>query len=260
MTDVLPYGSADRPTCISVLSTVALACPLLEFPALLLLGVSHPRVPMFVPVLLIALPVCGFVLGLVVKGMGGKAKDPRASRARTGTVLAGVELGIVFLAAIALPGMCGSREASNRVKCASNLRQIGIACLMYANAHEGHFPPSIDVIIREEDMSAECFVCPSSDEDRAMGATTDEVIRHLHEPHHVSYTYIGSNLTNTASSETVIAYENVKNHRDSGMSVLYADGHVDFQTFRSARWITSELEAGHNPPRPGPESYNATGK
>ena len=87
MTDVLPYSTADHypsnPTCISILSSVALACPLLEFPALLLLAVSHPKVPMVVPGILIALPICGFVLGLVVKGLGGKAKDPRASRAKS---------------------------------------------------------------------------------------------------------------------------------------------------------------------------------
>ena len=263
MTDVLPYSTAAQQplghNSISILSTVALACPLLEFPALLLLGVSHPRVPMFVPVILIALPVCGFLLGLMVKGMGGKAKDPRASRARAGVALAGVELVIIFLASIVLPSMCVAREPSNRVKCSSNLRQIGLACLMYANAHEGHFPPDIDAIVRA-DISAECFVCPSSSDDRATGATTEEVIAHLHEPHHVSYVYVGSNLMNTESAETVVAYENMKNHSGTGMNVLYGDGHVEFQSLQSAKWIASELESGHNPPRQMPETYKPTGK
>jgi len=88
-----------------------------------------------------------------------------------------------------------SRETANRVKCASNLRQIGQAMLLYANDNGGHYPrliyiagpnprptwgtgatgknPFADVqandvtgamflLLRTQDITAEVFTCPSS--------------------------------------------------------------------------------------------------
>jgi type II secretory pathway pseudopilin PulG len=63
---------------------------------------------------------------------------------RTGLTLVDVLVSMVlvtFLAGVALPGIFGnSRETSNRVKCASNLKQIGFAMLLYANENNGNLP------------------------------------------------------------------------------------------------------------------------
>ena len=47
---------------------------------------------------------------------------------------------IAVLIAILLPGLTAARERANRVKCASNLRQIGLAMKMYADDHRGAYP------------------------------------------------------------------------------------------------------------------------
>ena len=47
---------------------------------------------------------------------------------------------IVLLIAILLPALKAARERANRIKCASNLRQIGIALRIYAYDNKGHFP------------------------------------------------------------------------------------------------------------------------
>ena len=47
---------------------------------------------------------------------------------------------IVLLIAILLPALKAARERANRIKCASNLRQIGIALRIYAHDNKGHFP------------------------------------------------------------------------------------------------------------------------
>ncbi len=52
-----------------------------------------------------------------------------------------VVIGIIaVLIAILLPALARAREAARTVACASNIRQIGLATLAYANRHQGYLP------------------------------------------------------------------------------------------------------------------------
>jgi len=52
-----------------------------------------------------------------------------------------VVIGIIaLLISILLPSLNRARETANRVKCASNLRQIGQAMLLYSNENNGSYP------------------------------------------------------------------------------------------------------------------------
>jgi prepilin-type N-terminal cleavage/methylation domain-containing protein/prepilin-type processing-associated H-X9-DG protein len=114
-----------------------------------------------------------------------------------------VVIGIIaLLISILLPSLNRARETANRVKCASNLRQIGQAILLYSNENKGNYPrtmyvptgnaqnyydttnggsamdpfnpanfngatgnavqPAIFLLIRTQDITPEVFVCPSS--------------------------------------------------------------------------------------------------
>ena len=55
-----------------------------------------------------------------------------------------VVIGIIaLLISILLPSLNRARETANRVKCSSNLRQIGQALLLYSNDNKGNYPKCV---------------------------------------------------------------------------------------------------------------------
>src|ERR1051325_11601548 len=55
-----------------------------------------------------------------------------------------VVIGIIaLLISILLPSLNRARETANRVKCSSNLRQIGQAMLLYSNDNKGNYPRTV---------------------------------------------------------------------------------------------------------------------
>ena len=235
-----------------------------------------------------------------------------------------VVIGIIaLLISILLPSLNRARETANRVKCASNLSQIGKALLMYANDNQGNYPrtwysassaitlslvgtydntgtdpfgtttstmnannlpASIWLIMRNEDISSAVFVCPSSNASAdSYGSTASQTLSAVDRCNWTytgnmatvcSYSYadcfpsltavgsgyklvegmdpglaimsdinpgitgavgavgVGDNvlLPNTSSSALQKKYGNSNNHGKDGQEVLYADGHVEFQT------------------------------
>ena len=200
----------------------------------------------------ICLPLTGLVLGLAARG--DRTADERTRRtARRAVFLGGGQLVLVGLVALLLPSMGRAREPANRIKCASNLRQVGQALQIYANDYGGMYPPSFDELLVYGDLFPEAFVCPSSDDVTATGATTRAMLANLHRPGFCSYVYAFDGQTLAATTLTpkhVLAYEDLTNHDRRGMNVLYGDGSVQWLDVPAAEHVIAELQAGHNPPRP----------
>lgn len=205
-------------------------------------------------VLSFCIPIIASLVAIITGIIGlNKTKDPAVGG--KGLAIAGVVLGIVGIfasalpIAILLPSLNRARETANRVKCASNMRIIGQAILLYSNENRGSFPVKLEDLLLTQSIDSTVFVCPSTSDTPAPGSSPDAAAQNLSAGSHLSYVYVGQGLTNMATHDTVVLYEPMTNHDSDGMNVLYGDGHVEFQLKNEAQRIIDEIQAGHNPPR-----------
>src|SRR4051794_13723766 len=74
-----------------------------------------------------------------------RARHPLCPASRRGFTLVEllVVIGIIaLLVSILLPSLSRAREQAKQVKCLSNIRQLGMAFVMYTNSNKGWFPKS----------------------------------------------------------------------------------------------------------------------
>jgi prepilin-type processing-associated H-X9-DG protein len=190
----------------------------------------------------------------IVLGVVGIAKTSRL-RGR-GLAISGLILGCLGLAfaALILPAaVLRGLEGAHRVKCASNLRQIGQAIILYANENRGALPPRLEEVLMTQDITPEVMICPSSSETPVAGGYTQQKSLNLQPGGHLSYVYLPSRGFNAAAyriagaDRLVLVYEPLSHHK-VGFNALFADGHVEFIYGPSAAKVEAELKAGQNPP------------
>jgi prepilin-type processing-associated H-X9-DG protein len=144
-------------------------------------------------------------------------------------------------------------------QCAGNMRQIGTACAIYAVLHEGNYPRDLGVLLSEIDLPASIFVCPNTPDTPAAGPTTRAVVNNMMLPGHHSYIYLGKGLTlSTASPDVILLYEPLSDHANTGMNVLFADGHDDWLSPADAQPLLKQVAAGTWPVRLPPATAPAS--
>jgi prepilin-type processing-associated H-X9-DG protein len=176
-------------------------------------------------------------------------------RKRSGLGILGWIVGTVviggMLISVLLPSLCKSRETANVAKCASNLHQIGLAILLYAQDNGGHYPPSLALLPKYEQITPAVMICPSSNDEITSAPDTAGIVAELDaaetnaQGHHhcLSYIYVGQKLTTeTAFATTIVAYEPLQNHQGEGTNVLFGDGHAEW--FGKSAWKKLAADAG----------------
>jgi len=147
---------------------------------------------------------------------------------------------IAILMAILLPAIEHARHQAYIDKCASNLRQIGQAMLLYANENKGKYPREMGELLLTQDITVEVFVNPETKtkaprnknkEDQAAWVSKDS-----------DYEYLGAGKNNQAGPDVVLAHEKMRPGAQ-GVNMLYGDGHVEWNVLSAAEQTLTRQRA-----------------
>ena len=108
--------------------------------------------------------VCGIISLVKIGNSKGQLKG-------TGLAVAGLVIPAVLtlvvpmVLAIMMPALSRTKKIAQRVVCATNLKGLSVAMMVYANDYDGALPTEnwCDLFVEEVDVSPKSFVCPDSD-------------------------------------------------------------------------------------------------
>jgi prepilin-type processing-associated H-X9-DG protein len=170
------------------------------------------------------------IVGLVkIAHSGGRLRG-------NGFAVAGIVVPVVasvfvlpMVVGISLPAFVRARHQAQRVMCATNMRDLGKAMLIYANDNDGRFPTGskwCDLLVERAGVARMTFRCRGVTEGpcnyamnknvQEMGPAAQPDLVLLFETHPG---------WNQAGGPEILTTEN---HRDDGCNVLFVDGHMEF--------------------------------
>jgi prepilin-type processing-associated H-X9-DG protein len=207
-----------------------------------------PAVVALVCGVLLFVPFVSGIAAIVLGRLGVRRADELHGRGRR-TSQAAIVLGIVnlvlsvALVAASFPAMSRARQQAQRIKCASNLRQISMAIFMYSNANKGFVPPDLDALMpffgSPQGAAAIC-TCPDAAARGVPPATVGKAMNY-------SYVYLPPTVQRLAQirspATTVAAYEPLANHGGGSVNVVFWDGHVELLQGAAAQTMIAQLQA-----------------
>jgi competence protein ComGC len=131
-----------------------------------------------------------------------------------------VELFFVFLAAafvfvLMLPGIKAIHNYKVKSTCAGNLRQIGMAMYIYAQEHDGSFPPDIRTLYQEKYLTDKKILdCPANSKKGTL--------------ENGDYFYTGGLSINSPSWAPLVR-DKKGNHSSGGKNILYVNGQIKWK-------------------------------
>jgi hypothetical protein len=200
-----PAARTGRVNLPGVLGTTSAGVALFSFEAATHTGKGGELIPL-------ALTLVAGCLAIVL-GVAGWVWGRRRRREQLSAVLA-VGFGIGGLSLLVLVWPALARERMGRQPCASALRQIGQALLMYSTDHGGRIPDRLqDLTAGPDALPANALLCPNGSD----------------RPGQFSFDYLGAGRRyDDFSANDIVAFEPPHNHHSDGGYALFGDGHVEF--------------------------------
>lgn len=191
--------------------------------------------------------ICGHMaMGKIKRGEAGGSGMARAGliTGYFGLFFNGIAI-VAIMAGMLLPALSKARESARKAQCKNNLKQIGIALIMYAADNNGELPPSDGVqgleLLRSKRYleNSKFFVCPACDTNPApYGQPLSEAT--------CDYNYKGGMNVQTANYQSPIVTDKQHNHGDDG-NVLFIDGHVESKKGYAWEELFNNLKTSDNP-------------
>ncbi|MGR3303552.1 MAG: type II secretion system protein [Candidatus Scalindua sp.] len=168
---------------------------------------------------------------------------------------------IGILAGILLPVLSRARESARKTQCMSNIKQIGMGLIMYANENNESFPSStagsntamasLNLLYDTYISDNKVFNCPS---DTTVTAATNAGMSVSTSGGSESFgkdeCSYGYDWLHTQADDADVAIaadrppsdttKSSDNHNARGQNVVYVDGHVEFVTSPLAGWYASD--------------------
>lgn len=130
------------------------------------------------------------------------------------------ELLLVFAIVIIIGGLLTplirfNHSRMNKIICANNLREVGLAMYIYAREHEGKFPPDISTLYDQQYLADEKLMdCPASKD-----VGTLESPGYIYEP----------GLSVRSDSLDALMKDKPDNHPSGGGNSLHVNGMVSWE-------------------------------
>ena len=208
---------------------------------------------LFVPALAVAIGVASEFSGRVKTALA-RSISPRSGAVGVGLYLAFV-LAIFFLADFT---MWGNRTFGAR--CLNNVRQIGLACIAYADDHGDRYPESFAALLKEGYITTvEAFFCPATfsrppaDFPADFRSAPADALKAIDD----ASDYVLVKGVPRADSSRILVYEKDAEHGDD-RTIFFAEGHVamvgevEFRDTMAKR--TSPAPSGTDNETPGPDN------
>lgn len=146
---------------------------------------------------------------------------------RVATVVIAILVGLIIFAVADGWAPTRARESAKRASCKMNLRQIRIACQIYADDNGGWFPDRLEQLYPiHTDNSAKIFSCPSNP------ATWADFTRGTVTEKSTSYRLVPG-LRADVPGPFILAYDaSPQAHGGDGPNVAYTDGSVTWLKMR----------------------------
>jgi len=169
---------------------------------------------------------------------------------------------IGILAGILLPVLSRARESARKTQCMSNVKQIGMGLIMYANENSETFPSStasnpamasLNMLYDTYISDNKVFNCPS---DTSVTAATNAGMSVYTSGGSQAFTQTQSSYgydrshTQADDADVALAADrppatpsataSTANHNSRGQNIVYVDGHVEFVNSPLAGWYSSD--------------------